>query len=45
MRVRGIYDGLKPEELVSLQADIQALLDEKPSGGLFNHSTFSNNPG
>jgi protein SCO1/2 len=45
MRVRGIYDGLKPEELQNLQTDIEALLDEKASGSIFNHSTFSNNPG
>ncbi|MEO8412272.1 MAG: SCO family protein [Ginsengibacter sp.] len=44
-RVRGIYDGLKPDELTRLQKDIGALLEEPADGGIFNHSTFSNNPG
>lgn len=44
-RVRGIYDGLKQDELVRLQKDIEALLKEPASDGSFNHSTFSNNPG
>lgn len=44
-RVRGIYDGLKQDELERLQKDIEALLKEPANGGIFNHSTFSNNPG
>lgn len=42
-RVRGIYDGLKEDELKKLSADIQDLLRER-SAKVFNHSTFSNNP-
>ena len=44
-RVRGIYDGLKQDELLQLQKDIQKLLKEPKSDGVFNHSTFTNNPG
>ncbi len=44
-RVRGIYDGLKDDELQRLQDDIQKLLKEPYKGNIFNHSTFSNNPG
>jgi protein SCO1 len=44
-RVRGIYDGLKTDELERLQTDIAALLKESHSGSIFNHSTFTNNPG
>ncbi len=44
-RVRGIYDGLKDDELQRLQDDIQKLLKEPYNGNIFNHSTFSNNPG
>ncbi len=44
-RVRGIYDGLKQEELEQMQTDIAKLLKEPESDGSFNHSTFSNNPG
>ncbi len=44
-RVRGIYDGLKTDELKRLQQDIQQLLKEPAAGNVFNHSTFSNNPG
>lgn len=43
-RVRGIYDGLKTDELQQLQKDIQKLLKEPAVGNVFNHSTFSNNP-
>ncbi len=43
-RVRGIYDGLKPEELEKLVADIKDLLKEKSDPSVFNHSSFSNNP-
>jgi protein SCO1 len=44
-RVRGIYDGLKKDELDRLQDDIGKLLRESHSGNIFNHSTFTNNPG
>ncbi|MGH2563644.1 MAG: SCO family protein, partial [Ginsengibacter sp.] len=44
-RVRGIYDGLKQDELDRLAGDIQKLLKETASGNIFNHSTFSNSPG
>ena len=44
-RVRGIYDGLKDDELQRLQDDIEKLLKEPYNGNIFNHSTFSNNPG
>lgn len=44
-RVRGIYDGLKQDDLEQLQKDIEKLLKEKLSTGeSFNHSTFNNNP-
>jgi protein SCO1/2 len=43
-RVRGIYDGLKPEELERLQKDIEKLLKEPMDKGSFNHSPFTNNP-
>ena len=45
MRVRGIYDGLKTDELQRLETDITKLLKESHSGNIFNHSNFSNNPG
>lgn len=44
-RVRGIYDGLKEDELQRLKEDIQKLLKEPPGDNIFNHSNFSNNPG
>ena len=44
-RVRGIYDGLKDDELQRLQEDIEKLLQEPDNGNIFNHSNFSNNPG
>lgn len=44
-RVRGIYDGLKEDELQRLQEDIQKLLKEPPGDNIFNHSNFSNSPG
>jgi len=44
-RVRGIYDGLKDDELKQLTADIEKLLKEPYNGNIFNHSNFSNNPG
>jgi len=44
-RVRGIYDGLKDDELRRLQEDIEKLLQEPDNGNIFNHSNFSNNPG
>ena len=44
-RVRGIYDGLKEDELQRLQEDIEKLLQEPGNGNIFNHSNFSNNPG
>lgn len=43
-RVRGIYDGLKKEELDKLANDIKDLLKEKSDPSVFNHSTFTNNP-
>jgi protein SCO1 len=43
-KVRGIYDGLKPEELERLQKDIENLLKEPMDKGSFNHSPFNNNP-
>lgn len=43
-RVRGIYDGLKPEELDRMVVDIRELLKESGTGNVFNHSTFANNP-
>ena len=44
-RVRGIYDGLKQDELARLETDISKLLKETHSGSIFNHSNFSNSPG
>jgi protein SCO1/2 len=44
-RVRGIYDGLKQDELDRLTTDIQKLLKETHSGDIFSHSNFNNNPG
>ncbi len=44
MRVRGIYDGLKPDELDKLEKDISKLLKESVEKGAFNHSPFNNNP-
>lgn len=44
-RVRGIYDGLKKDELEKLSTDIKNLLKETKSRTGFNNSTFSNNPG
>ncbi|MEP6928018.1 MAG: SCO family protein [Ginsengibacter sp.] len=43
-RVRGIYDGLKPDELDRLEKDIKNLLKEPMDKGSFNHSPFNNNP-
>ncbi|MEO7960129.1 MAG: SCO family protein [Ginsengibacter sp.] len=43
-RVRGIYDGLKQDELEKLEKDIAALLKEPVEKGSFNHSPFNNNP-
>ncbi len=43
-RVRGIYDGLKTEELERLQKDIESLLKESTDKESFNHSPFNNNP-
>jgi protein SCO1/2 len=42
-RVRGVYDGLKKDELDKLSRDIKDLLSEKKAS-VFN-STFTNNPG
>ncbi len=42
-RVRGIYDGLKPDELERLEKDIEKLLKEPTDKGTFNHSLFNNN--
>jgi len=44
-RVRGIYDGLKEDELQRLQQDIEKLLKEPAGDNIFNHSNFSNTPG
>lgn len=44
-RVRGVYDGLKNDELEKLSKDIASLLKETKSRKGFNNSTFSNNPG
>ncbi|MEO7119955.1 MAG: SCO family protein [Ginsengibacter sp.] len=44
-RLRGIYDGLKQDELDRLTTDIQKLLKETHSGDIFSHSNFNNNPG
>lgn len=44
MRVRGIYDGLKPDEIDKLEEDISKLLKEPMEKGTFNHSPFNNNP-
>jgi protein SCO1/2 len=44
-RVRGVYDGLKKDEIDKLSGDIKELLKETKTRSNFNHSTFSNNPG
>ena len=44
MRVRGIYDGLKPDEIDKLEKDITKLLKEPTEKAAFNHSPFNNNP-
>jgi protein SCO1/2 len=43
-RVRGVYDGLKNDELEKLSKDIKSLLKETKTGIVFNNSTFTNNP-
>lgn len=43
-RVRGIYDGLKKDEIDKLIENISELMKESPDPHVFNHSTFSNNP-
>ncbi len=43
-KVRGIYDGLKQDELDQLATDIKKLLKDSESGNVFNHSNFSNSP-
>ncbi len=43
-QVRGIYDGLKDDELQELSKDIAKLLKEPRQANIFNHSTFANNP-
>jgi protein SCO1/2 len=43
-RVRGVYDGLKNDELDKLSKDIASLLKETKTRSGFNNSTFSNNP-
>ena len=42
-RVRGVYDGLKNDELEKLSKDIKDLLRERKPATVFN-STFTNNP-
>lgn len=44
MRVRGIYDGLKPAEIEKMEKDISGLLKEQDAKSAFNRSLFSNNP-
>lgn len=43
-RVRGVYDGLKNDELDKLSKDIKDLLRESKTPAVFNNSTFTNNP-
>ena len=43
-RVRGVYDGLKKDELDKLTRDIKDLLKESKTPAVFNNSTFTNNP-
>ena len=43
-RVRGIYDGLKKDEVDKLAKDIKDLLREKKTPTTFNNSTFRNSP-
>lgn len=43
-RVRGVYDGLKNDELEKLARDIKDLLKERKNPAVFNNSTFTNNP-
>lgn len=43
-RVRGVYDGLKQDEIDKLISDAEGLLKETPESHPFNNSTFSNNP-
>ncbi len=43
-RVRGIYDGLKTDELTKLDKDIEGLLRENSGPVVFNNSPFTNNP-
>ena len=43
-RVRGVYDGLKNDELDKLSRDIKDLLRERKDPTVFNNSTFTNNP-
>jgi protein SCO1 len=43
-RVRGVYDGLKTEEVKKLIADAHDLLNESVDPSAFNHSSFANSP-
>ena len=43
-QVRKIYDGLKKDELLSLQEGIDQLLKEKSNGPRFSNNLFTNNP-
>ena len=43
-KVRGVYDGLKKDELEKLSRDIKDVLREKKNPTVFNNSTFTNNP-
>lgn len=43
-RVRGVYDGLKKDEVEKLSKDIKELLKEKKTPTTFNNSTFRNTP-
>lgn len=42
--VRGVYDGLKNEDLTKLSQDILVLLKEKSKSNTSLHSLFNNNP-
>jgi protein SCO1 len=42
--VRGVYDGLKNEDIEKLEKDIPALLKEKSKSNTSLHSLFNNNP-
>ncbi len=43
-RVRGIYDGLKEQEIQKLLTDVASLIKEPEEKGKVNNSNFNNNP-